>query len=441
MRLRFRPFPATLALLSLAGPPCRSQQRMVMTWASNSTDKFSSLAKFLPETRGFGYLVVFEKGEEGPLVQALRRLLRMEEVLAFRVPNEFQAPDAPGMATEIAVREHWQGEPRWVVFDRSGRIAANSTVAPNLESLLQAYQEAGLVPYRQRLDAFLKAHPERQDVLLEQCAWEAILASRRLAPLLIEQMPGEPRAMPELRVRQPIEATGAPGQRILLGDVEDARIFGDYVKALAGVLESGAWRVGDARFMPRAMPAGSRVSPALCALAGRYISQVEAELRRHPSLTDVWRVWITLSDWTNQGAAQEFFESIQPVPGDTDFPPDSVTSLLVESFKQRQDWQGILRLVAPSWERWKATQIEVLGGGAWTKKTAFAGPWNSCVAPMLEAYLRQGETSKAQAFLEEVHGWAGSPEYALQAADLAKACNQLLLSERWKALAPAAVQR
>jgi len=424
-------------ILALMCIPITAQQRVVTTGIQSDTTAFMSFSKFQKATKYSGYLVVMEKGNEGTIWKAMIPILVSDDCFAYGIQRAKLDPEEEGMVKELREREHWDATPRWLLFDTSGRIARSSTDAPRLNDVLQAFQEAGLKPMKQRLEEFLKEHPDRQDALMELCRWEGTIASRRLRPLLSPKKQGEETNLPTLLASKGPGANASQVGVDLLEAPEDFRIFGDYANILDRVMNSDAWMISDARLMPAALPAGGRLSPLLKQKARQYILKIEEALRRQPNLRDAWRVWIQLCDWADLSEPESFIESIQPLPGDGDFPPDSVTSILVLSLRQRGDWAGLLKLLLPIWERWKETRIDILQGGDLAKLAALEGPWTVVVRPILEAYLRQGEFSKAQAFLEQVHGWIGTPAFARQAAELANACNQQWLAERWNSIAAA----
>jgi hypothetical protein len=142
----------------------------------------------------------------------------------------------------------------------------------------------------------------------------------------------------------------------------------------------------------------------------RHLPKVEAALTAHPSdpYNSLWNIWAWMARCSPDYNWAKFVNSIEPLAfpylnSYTTFPPPEVAAWLVEGFRQKGDWDSVIKFAKIAKYHFsvatEGTTYEWTPGGS----TAFAGgregikdyPAKSAYAPWLEALLRLGRFDEA----------------------------------------------
>ena len=108
--------------------------------------------------------------------------------------------------------------------------------------------------------------------------------------------------------------------------------------------------------------------------------------------------------------------------------------------RARKDWASIRDLLEPRMANLRLSETKtkflfVREGKDpvdWSSKNT----WDTLVGPLLEAYLRLGDTTSADQLVNDAVGLLGYGDMAGMAAKLAQRCGQANLATRWQGLAP-----
>lgn len=411
-----------LCLLTL--PAALSGQRIISSGPVPQAP--ASLAALLREAAPRGLLVILDAGDEG-FRKALDTLLAQEEVFARQLTVETLGD---GAGAGLRTREGWDGAPRWALLDTRGRVAATDVKVPSPEAFLGILDEGGFLPYTRILEDFLQEHPGRRDALQALVRAHQQVALQRMEPFLEREPARDGEPPPPPRARSTFSAE------------EDARIWGPFARTLRAYVREGTWCEETGLGWPRLNLSVVALSPTVRGAAAQLLPEVGQALARFPASDPLWRLWTAFRSLGGGPEVLDFLGTLTPLPGDRRFPPEAATREIVATARAFQDWKTVIAFLTPDWAGWQETRVVVEGSRETRDREALV-PWQGTVAPLMEAHLRLGETSKAEALLREALAWSGSTGYVPRAVALALACGQPELAERWKALAesPAGKER
>lgn len=398
-------------------------------------------------------LLVLE-GPEGAWDPAFRLLFRREP-LAERFPwvGYVHLDSGLGAARELVAREGWDATPRWILMNAKGEILRHGTERPSAEALAQALAGAG---WTSPLDDTTRALGERPELVPLKLRRLELL--RDLAEVRMREKLGLPEASrtaeTTVRVGRTLdgyvftsasEASPADLDPIAaaMTEGEDERIWGDYARALGGLVEDPAWAdgtggVGLRLVMPLpTSPAWLRASPRCRDAAAKVLDAVEALLHRLPTSQSLWGVWIPLAGSLDR-PLDPLLASLEPQPLSRQaWPPPDLRLLVVHEAMAARNWSRAEALLKEPWRALLLLQRDANAtrpapGETQGPSLLTAPQWKGIGQPYVESLLRQGRTREAEDLLKDWERARGWEKARLRAADAAEACGMLDLAAVWR---------
>ncbi len=434
-----RPLLPVLAALVACGTPVLEAQAVVrqtmgMTLTMNLERFLQSLA------RGrVGSLVVVDG--EGRLREGLKALLNQDPLLEMGVPLQTLEPDK-GMGKELRDRQTWSEVPRWAFLDAKGVVRLEGTELPGAANLADQLLASGFIDRTRELQSFLSKHPESVEALDQLLRHRFRIAGNRMRPFL---KPPDP---PKSQNPEDLASARMAPQELTrpLSDSEDRLIWGLCSETLEKLLRQDGWQLSLTDFMGfnsfgNVFPFEARFSPLMKAVCVRHLAKVEETLLRAPGNPAYWRIWVRLAGCAGRGNLRTLSQAVTTVPSRMrmPLPPDEVLPDYVLECRQAKDWKALQEAMVLRFEeardRFKDAQyVQVMkqfrGGDL------AAGTWDSALGPYLESLLMQGNTSAAEAVVNEALGWPGAKGLPAAAAAVATRCGHEDLAKRWASLNP-----
>ncbi len=364
-----------------------------------------------------GALAVVDPSGEGRMEARLKALLEEDVLLEQLLP--FKTLPFKGAGQELATREGWGPEPRWVLLDAKGKVRATDTTLGTAQALADAVQAGGWIHPGRALETLLARSPGHTAAKEELLAVRLQVAMARMRPFLQEQpsrKQDEPRAFTLLRP---------------LTEAEDSRIWGPSATALDRLMADP-----QAQGRRDFLPLEARFSPLMQRTARTHLKAVESRVVLAPGRIEPWQTWIrvaTCAERLDLGPLQEACLALPGAP--MPLPPQAMLDDLVEAFRHLEAW-GPLRDFLRAWvirerdpgseeHRHMRTYAQF-----WFNKVP--GPWKGQHGPLLEAYLRLGETLPADALVEELETRQAYGSVYELAAGVADQCGKPDLAQTWR---------
>lgn len=331
----------------------------------------------------------------------------------------------------------------WAVFLK-GETVASGIGAPDPEVIstsLQAHQVPNLIWQTQ---AFLQVHPDHLDARKGLLAGMVRHAAEhtRTRLRLDAQTPSE-------RIRQagtsPVDLQTAmfsqPEDATKLEDAADQRLWQPVVRLLDEAFASDDWIT----LVPQAfdrftVPLVDHTSTLLTQAYARHIDKVEACLRKWPSDTRLWALWLRMAMPLKRSAGA-FFQSLPSMPPESGFPwpPIAVQEVLVLEFQKTQQWHQIVGLLLPSlpgtWTTVDGLKADAKASGVLTRveQLSLDDAWKRLLEPLMEALLRSGDSAHAQEVFTQLQLRRFMKPYLHKAISMAARCGRKDLEARWRA--------
>lgn len=219
----------------------------------------------------------------------------------------------------------WGANPKWGLGTPEGRVLETWDREPTAAEVLSLMRREGWVPIQERLESFLREHPDHGEARLAELR---VLVPRLLATLEEKTGPGE------------------EGRWTV--DAEARRTFNDRLQALLG---GQGWARSQALRMTLAMVLGNdELREALLEGDLRRVLKegVEEELAHTPSDFALWAFYGQLCGPEDASAARSFLEALPAPPGQA-WPPSEAAFPVGEILGRAKDWTGLEAMA--SWGR------------------------------------------------------------------------------------------
>ncbi len=363
-----------------------------------------------------GALVVLDTQGGGSLTARMRRRLGDDALADFHIPLLELPLDKGG--TLLQAREGWGPEPRWALMDAKGKVLCSGTEEESPQALAERFEGAGWIPPSRPLEALLARSPDHTE------AKEALLALRLRASMV---------RMAPLLVRRPSEGEEAPLPTLLrpLSETEDAQIWGTSALALDLLLKDAHWQ-GRVDFLPLE----ARFSELMQRTARRHLRSVEALLLRNPAQTHLWLAWIGIAAVAGHLEPGPLLAQLPPLPaGHSQRVPGGIARRIIGACRHLQAWAPLRDFLLRHLEaeRGAATEeFRTMVGYEGMRWGNMSGAWKLLHGPLVEALLRLGEVSRAEAVLEELEARRRYEGVYTFAAEVAERCGERNLAESWR---------
>jgi hypothetical protein len=322
----------------------------------------------------------------------------------------------PAEAKDLWAQQSWSEKPYWVLINPEGALATTGMGQPKGDAVLAAITQAGGVPRFQARAAFLRDHPEQGEAWLEEVGLSFRLMRNRLTALdrqgkvqvpAWHQAPGAPTTFAYPRLSLP------PGPE---GEALADTLYADTAKSLVKLFAVPGWT--------RSLPAVTAQltlwdlsqGSAMRSVFSQAHSTAEALVRQDPEDYEVANFWMESGEAAGL-APSSLGGAVSPVPGRL-WPSPAILSRLVEPWRRRQDWGGVLRglsdlapfgppepLSARGWLDYSRLQcaIGVQKAGA----LAGQGSWDLAAGALEAAREAGGAQGLREALLLRGSQWAG----------------------------------
>jgi hypothetical protein len=330
--------------------------------------------------------------------------------------------------------------PRWAFMGPNGQWVAEGAGMPLSREVAQAFQASGCRTRLEAMDAFLDAHPEQLNAVLE-----VLRERKRMGDLRTRKELGNaqrPTPGDETRLRV--------GSMVLSGEREER--FSESHASLSEEADERIWRefarLLSAR-LPELLPLASRIPTPLASLvpecmwassllqssARETLPEVERALAARPSDKGLWELWIALHSGDEEHSFAGLLGTLVPSPLTPPgaWPPPSIRAAYLSDCRANRRWRDLVEMAEPAWKR--------LQEAARDERDRFsqagylsAGLWDDLCDPLLEGLLRLNRTQDAEALLKDwlaLSNWRGA---VTRAQMIALECGQDSLVETWSEL-------
>lgn len=356
------------------------------------------------------YALLLRKGEfQGPWMasEALLRA-RVNDELAISVLE-------PETAAILWQAKDWH-EAKWVLLGPDGSMLQTGTLLPIPDEVLDTMSHSGWVPLKEKRAAFLRKHPDQLEARLDALREAADLALRRAA---------QAKARATLGFKVTLDLAAADSEKRKDGDV----VWAEAADALDDLGKQDGWPLasGLGTTLERLRFSGAAASPAIRDRAPRLLTDIEAEIRRHPFREDLWKAWSYMAALAPGSHGVGLLESLDPVPGEP-WPPPPASQALVAHFREMHDWAGLLQQAEAQWNApWP--------GRVWTKAVWLKArldrvqSWGLAKLWALEELKREDERAAWIGELRRVSGSGWSSVQPLLSEPDAKGVRQRLFEK------------
>jgi hypothetical protein len=409
---------ATVMSLMAFVAPLEAQSIVVTTGRPPSPG--ATLETLLEEAAFRGGLMVVMDEPRGKLRSALGQLVSKDEGLyPYALKMIYLEPNEADTAGSLRRRGGWDASPRWALMDARGGVRATDTQLPRAQDLLRALEEGGFKTYPSQMEAFLREHPGHTAALRNLAWFQQGLAVLRLTPLLERPEATKENPNPEPKLKSPLSAE------------EDMRIWGDFARLLETYVKTDAWMdAGSLRVKGMGLVEAA-LSPLMRDTARKLLPRSERVLERYP--WSGWDLYLGLSFLAGVENPMPLVDRLAPAPDPVPFPPSDVVQTLADIARQRGDWGAFVRFQLPTWEMYRDTPMQVRGDKE-SMASVLQNIWNGSGGPLVEAYLRMGDTTKAEKVVSEAVTWSASQQILDLAVEIARRCDQPAVAERWSQL-------
>ncbi len=360
---------------------------------------------------------------EGIWSQHFKALMKLETLGELELKLEVQG----GVAADELSALLGRPGPRWIYLDEHGRPQAEGRQLPTAAELTASLARVGITSMHTRLKAFCAANPDHLEAQWQLLRREFVRAARGMAPHLKPLFPGQDKQ--HVSVGHGASWTvDAPRECLTpLTAAEDQALWSDAARRMEALLKDPRWILGTLGFEPPLLAAHS---PRMQTAARRCLPEVEAALRRYPSHGRLWAIREALAALAGGASVMAFVETLMPLPGSSPLPPEWAIRGLVQEARVAKRW-AYLR-----------TTLEALRQRGWDggedddreEPDSFKGTWDVLIGPLVEAHLRLGDPTQADAVVHQTLMRFRPPFLPAAAAQIALASGHRDLALRWSAL-------
>lgn len=410
-----------LPALMLCGALLGQTATVIMKAPEKEPESLAQLARKLKRDQGAGWVLL--EGPQGAWLAEFRDQLRTDEDLqAVGLPVRTLGAASP-LAAELRARQGWGPEAAWALVGPEARVLESGRSLPSPRQLADQLDRHGIHGEIRDLEAFLALHPGHIQAAEKLLGRYLGLADRRTSALL--KPAGGSGADPERPPELPRPLTEA----------EDARIWGKAAAMMERMILSGDWRLGPMFGWGARRYATGRFSQLMQAASRRCLPVVEEALRQHPGHFQPWLIWVQLAENVGGRPLRPLLDSLVPAPWEADAIPEQVFAAYVRDAKARGDWNGIVEVMGPRWDRRREESLQVVSIGEGGKVQDPLKPtWDALLHPLVEAQLRGGNAQEADRIIREAMAWMPSKELPGLASRLALRCGQPSLAAQWASL-------
>jgi hypothetical protein len=390
----------------------------------------------LLDTKGAGWESLF------------RAAFRKEPLVDLFVHRSFQVLQAQEpIGQELAKREGWGPEARWLLLNRDGRVLTFSRERPEPVELARLLRSHG---FRDPLEDIRKALAQRSDVL--PLRKQQLQMLKEKAEIRTRDLLGLPEPQTSRGAQFNVSdgdgysfsneaASADPFQEAKPRDLEtgeDETLWGAFAQALRDMAKDEAWTLSGTTFTFRKGYRGTwnlfspyaRISPLCRGAYQKLLLDIEAALGRVPSASALWNLWIPLATLLDR-PLEPLLLQLTPLPQDeAAWPPPFLRLQAMREAMTARNWPRAEGLVKGHWNR--LLEIQSAGGTATADNNLLTSTqWDRIGQPYVEILLRQTRPEDAQRLLdtwELKEGWKGA---RARAAAAATACGYADLAARW----------
>lgn len=343
--------------------------------------------------------------------------------------GQWEIPTREPLGRELCAREHWGTETRWALVDAQGAVLDTGTTLPTADQLRQILDRRGVQGPIQVLTAYLARHPDRLDALETLLTRRVILARKLMKPFL--------QPVPKPKEEDPFQPPQPPVLAKPLSESEDARIWGPVAQLMDRAVQDHVEGSLDGVWSFSLLTAGAEDSPTMQAAAGRWLPDLESQLRVQPDDYRTWGLWVRLQGIAGGRSLRQLLDQLEPLPlpGAKVDPGSYPLGVYIAGARRRQRWRDIIDLVQPWWDQARETHYKVVMlDRDGRRMDGLKGDWDRLLAPLVEAYLRQGQPADADRVVREAMDWRPSSGLPSWASALARACGDEASAAQWARL-------
>jgi hypothetical protein len=317
------------------------------------------------------------------------------------------------MSELMMQREGWPDkETHWALLHKN-KMLADGPGLPTIDALTKILEQYNVETPANAYRRFILEHPAQFD------AKEMLLRDlKRIA---------------EQKTKEKLGSDAGKDAALMLAGDDDQAVWGDYSilfrQMLPYFLEQNrpqSWMNGpcDSEFFIH--------SPLMKNHVHTFLPQVEACLKRQPTDTFLWSVWVALSALNEQRSFRDFREALVLPPlysiNPPYLPPVYQAEQMMMRYRAKSNWQGIIDL--QEW-RWEIIQSNIQQTPARTNGYLTFIRWMMEMQYLSEAYLRLEKNREAD---EMIRTWSQADSWRQikqSAVGLAEKCGNSSLAEQW----------
>jgi tetratricopeptide (TPR) repeat protein len=281
---------------------------------------------------------------------------------------------------------------KWALVDDTGRVLAQGSSIPAVESLQEVFLQSGMHEGEDVLRMYIASHSDMFGL-------EFRLAMEIMANTSYDDSAGE-------RVE------------------EAAR----YLRRM--INESPETMYDTQRSLDNRNHAQH---PSLKALAPAFLSKLEDMIKNKPSQQMMWNHWLF---WREAEGAQRpiepLFEGVQasPMSQPGTVPPINVMNAYYDECKKNEEWPKVIKLLQNVWDR----EIDKINGAEASESGKLPLPalGDRVGVPLIEALLKDHKPLEAGELFDEWLGYGGKFTNISSLAEIARATGQERLAREWE---------
>ena len=314
------------------------------------------------------------------------------------------------VAQDLWARKGWGREPHWLVLAPGGDELAQGSGRPKGAEALDGIHRSGAQLRWEARAAFLKAHPDHGEALLEsvnqafQILRLRLLVLDRTGKVKIPAWHQDPAQLRAQVVSARISLPPGPQGEALADD-----LYREVAEALEPLLRLPGWEQEASLLANQLSTWDAGQSSRMRKLIGQAADSLQVQFRRDPYDLDLANFWMEAADASGQSLGDPGGFCL-PVPG-VPWPDPGLLSRLLEPSYRRKDWDGALKLLAdlapsgppepmtaPGWESYCRLQGALLSQRALA--LAGLGSWDLAGAALSEGKRWSGSGGVREALLQ-----------------------------------------